>query len=316
VDVRSVSLFWRLFVPNATVLLVAAVVLWVEPANGRPLTLAAGALLMLVVNWVLMRRTVKPLLRLASVMERVDPLEPGRRVEVDGAGGEVAVVAEAFNDMLDRVEFERRESGRRQLAAQQEERRRIARELHDEIGQSLTALSLHLDRIAAAPPAQRDGELAVAQRTASSLIEDVRSLAQSLRPDVLDNIGLASALANLLERLRAQTGLNVQWQLSRDLPPLHPDSELVCYRVAQEALNNAVRHAQASTIRLQLAPADGGVRLEVSDDGRGTPADVLGGRRAGNGIRFMRERALLVDARLSVRSRPGQGTQVTLSIPA
>ena len=313
---RYVSLFWRLFVPNATVLGVAGAVLWVQPANGRVIALAGGLVMMLAVNWLLMRRAVAPLLQLAHVMKKVDPLDPGRRVAVAGPDSEVAVLAEAFNDMLDRIEMERRESGRRALAAQEQERRRLSRELHDEIGQELTAHSLHLDRIADAPAAAGARELHAARETAQRLIQEVRNLAQSLRPDVLDNLGLTSALANLLERLAAQTGVKVEWTLANDLPPLDEDTELVIYRVAQEAITNVIRHANARTVTLTLAVEDDLVSLTIADDGDGIPDAVLqAGDGSGSGIRFMRERALLVGARLSFE-RPGTGgSELNLRVP-
>jgi two-component system sensor histidine kinase UhpB len=281
------------------------------------LIFSGGLVLMLAINLLLLRRALGPLRELTAFARRIDPLEPGLRLQVTGGDSEASELADAFNDMLDRVERERRESAHRQLAAQQEERRRISRELHDEIGQSLTALSLHLARISGAPEAERDEELVVAEETAFRLIEDVRTLAQSLRPDVLDNLGLTSALANLLERLSAQTGLQVRWQLAKDLPPLGDNTELVLYRVAQEALNNVVRHANARQVELTLAREDGLVCLSVTDDGDGIPPTQLdaGPAGLGSGIRFMRERALLVGARVTVRAGAGGGTEVSLKVP-
>lgn len=308
-----VSLFWRLFVPNATVLAVACAVLWAEPANGRLVALVGGLAMLLAVNWLLMRRAVAPLLRLVEVMERVDPLQPGRRLEVRAPPSEVAILAESFNEMLERLELERRESARRAVSAQQQERRRIARELHDGIGQSLTAHSLHLDRIAAhADPALRE-ELGLAQHDALVLVDDVRSLAQSLRPDVLDNLGLNSALAAMLEHLTARTGLRVGWERARDLPALDDDVELVIYRVAQEAANNVVRHARATRVDVALGAESGVVRLVVADDGIGLPAGQF--ERSGGGLRWMRERAVAVGARLAVNGAAGGGTRVELQVP-
>src|SRR3954452_19345076 len=143
-----IPLFWRIFIPNATVLAVAGVVLAAEPANGRVLVLLVGGVTMLGANLVIMRRSFAPLTRLALLMQRVDPLRPGQRVPVLGPPSEVTLVAGAFNDMLDRLEGERRDSARRELAAQQAVRRHVARELHDQLGQDLTAIALQLDRLA------------------------------------------------------------------------------------------------------------------------------------------------------------------------
>jgi two-component system sensor histidine kinase UhpB len=110
---RVVPLFWRLFAPNAAVLAAACVVLWLEPANGRVVALAGGLGVMLALNLVLMRRAFAPLGQLYRAMVAIDPLAPGRRIRVQGPGSEVTVLAAAFNDMLDRLEAERRDSARR-----------------------------------------------------------------------------------------------------------------------------------------------------------------------------------------------------------
>ena len=150
---RFVPLFWRLFIPNSTVLAVAGVVLLIEPANGRILALGGGLAVLLVVNLVLMRRAFAPLVHLTGLMRRIDPLRPGQRVVVPGPQSEVTVLAEAFNDMLDRLETERRESARRALSERENERRHLASELHDQLGQQLTALALAMSRSVAVAPA-------------------------------------------------------------------------------------------------------------------------------------------------------------------
>jgi two-component system sensor histidine kinase UhpB len=312
---RHVSLFWRLFVPNATVLATACVVLMVEPANGRVVALTGGLAALLVVNLVLMRRTFAPLARLSAAMRATDPLRPGQRVPAEGPRSEVTVLAEAFNEMLERLEDERRESGRRALSAQESERRRLAGELHDELGQSLTALALQLNRVGGRVPDGARPEVLAARDTALGLVDETRALARRLRPEGLDALGLAAALTNLVERLSAQTGLPIDRRLARDLPPLDPDAELVLYRVAQESLTNVVRHARASRAELTLATRDADVVLEVRDDGIGVDGHTAG--RDGRGVLLMRERAMLVGGELQVGGRPGgPGTVVRLRVPA
>jgi two-component system sensor histidine kinase UhpB len=304
-------LFWRLFIPNATVLGVACVVLIVEPANGRIPALVGGLTVMLALNLVLMRRAVTPLTRLTSLMRRVDPLHPGERIPELGPRSEVSVLAEAFNDMLDRLEAERRESGRRALSERESERRRIAAELHDEIGQTLTALSLQTARLAYSAPADLRPDVVALRESLSDTIERVRTLARQLRPEALDELGLVPALTNLTERLAEQTGIRFRRDLERHLPPMTPEAEVVLYRVAQEAITNAIRHADARTIDLDLQASNGSVRLAVRDDGRGFR---LAGTREGSGIRTMRERALTVGGRLEVAPDADGGTAVRLEI--
>jgi two-component system sensor histidine kinase UhpB len=269
---------------------------------------------MLVTNLFLMRWAFAPLQRLFALMRRVDPLAPGHRLSVGGPESEVTELTRAFNDMLDRLENERRDSARRALAAQESERRRVAGELHDEIGQALTALMLELDRMArSAPPAMQD-EIAYARGTAETSLEDVRRIARRLRPEALDDLGLVSAMINLSERIGQATGVRIERHLDRSLPPLSGEAELVIYRIAQESMTNAVRHADASCVDLTLTSDRGWVKLQVADDGRGF--DLATTRGGAGGIRGMRERAVLVGARLAIDSAPGAGTRVTLEVAA
>jgi len=309
---RYVPLFWRLFIPNATVLAVAGVVLLVEPANGRVVALGGGLATLLVVNLVLMRRAFAPLVHLTRLMREVDPLRPGQRLSVPGPPSEVTVLAEAFNEMLDRLETERRESGRRALSERESERRLLAAELHDELGQELTALALLLSRLAGqAPPELRDELRDARDRTLGS-VEEVRALARRLRPEGLDALGLVPALTNLVERLAQATRLPIERRLRRDLPPLDPDVQLVVYRVAQESLTNVVRHARARRASITLDVDGDGLLLCVEDDGVGLDAAGQGG----SGLRGMRERALLVGGALALDVAPGgRGTRVRLRVP-
>jgi two-component system, NarL family, sensor histidine kinase UhpB len=308
---RYIPLFWRLFIPNACVLAAACILLIIEPANGRIPALVGGLTVMLAVNLVLMRRATGPLTRLIATMRDVDPLAPGQRTEADGPASEVTTLSHAFNEMLDRIENERRESARRELLAQEGERRRVAAELHDEIGQSLTAFVLDLERtIAETPAAQRDA-LVRWREVAAQLLDDVRRLARSLRPEVLDELGLGPALTNLCDRLSAQTGIDIEVSRNGDLPSLDAEVQLVIYRVTQESLTNVVRHANAERAEVLLRTRNGHVELRVTDNGAGLP-DVAA---EGNGIRGMRERALLVGGRVAVGPAPNGGTRVSLDIP-
>jgi two-component system sensor histidine kinase UhpB len=215
--------------------------------------------------------------------------------------------------MLDRLETERRDSALRAVVAEAAERRRIAAELHDEVGQRLTALLLRLDRMRRLPRAEAAAEFDAATEAMKQTLEVVRGLARRLRPEVLDELGLVPALRSLCDRLEKSTGLTVRRTLHPDLPPLSPDAELVVYRVAQEALTNVVRHAGASAAHLRVTAGEDGVELVVSDDGAGvSPAAA---EDSEGGIRGMRERALLIGARLEVAPAPAGGTTVRLHIP-
>ena len=146
--------------------------------------------------------------------------------------------------------------------------------------------------------------------TARESLEEVRRIARSLRPEALDDLGLLSALRVLAERVEDQGQLRVETTLERELPPLDDDEELVIYRVAQEALTNVVRHAEARDARLELTTKPDAIRLAVRDNGRG-----LRDASEGAGLRGMRERAILVGAQLEWAEREGGGTELTLELP-
>ena len=302
-------LFWRVFAINATILTAAMVALVVSPltvsfpvALTELLVLGVGLAALLLVNLAWLRRVFTPLARLSRTMRQLDPLEPGSRVPLEDADPEIAELTGAFNEMVERLERERRDSGLRALAAQESERRRIALELHDEVGQALTAAMLRLDHV----------DIDEAKEGLRAALVEVKDIAQRLRPEALDDLGLKNALRALVASVARDARLNVVPDIDADLPPLTHEQELVVYRIAQEALTNAVRHADAGVIRFSLCRGADEVVLTVQDDGRGfEPARVS----PASGIRGMRERALLVRARLEVDSAPGRGTVVTLRNP-
>jgi two-component system sensor histidine kinase UhpB len=278
-------LLWRVFAANAAVLVAATLVLTLSPATvsfpvalTEVVVLAAGLAAMLALNVVLLRRAFAPLLRL-----------------------------------IDQMETERRESARTALAAQERERTRIARELHDEIGQALTAVLLQLERTSRRADAPLRDEMDEAREGLRTSLEDVREIARRLRPEALDDLGLASALAALTNDLARRTGVRVERRLAADLRALEPDEELVVYRVAQEALTNVARHSEAQQASVTLARTGAQeVTLTVRDDGCGFDAAA---HARGTGLRGMRERAVLIGASLDVESRPGHGTTVRLRLP-
>ena len=315
-------LVWRVSATNAAVLGLTCLVTIVVFSPGtisssvafRELAILAGALaVMLAANLLLMRRALAPVEHLTELMRRVDPLRPGQRLPLaDGApNSEAAELAEAFNEMLERLETEREESVRRAVAAQEGERVRVAQELHDEVGQSLTAALLQLGRTKRQAPEEFQKQLSEAQETVRENLDELRRIAQRLRPDALDELGLVSALISLSERLSEQTGLRLERRLDRHLPALSYEQELVIYRVAQEALTNVVRHSDSDQAVLSLSISEEQIELTVVDSGHG----IDPGETDGNGIRGMRERALLVEGDLRVGRSEDGGTLVRLALP-
>jgi two-component system sensor histidine kinase UhpB len=315
----ALPLFWRVFLANAAVLAVATLALALAPVRvSVPVTLEqlavllAGLLALLVVNLLLLRRTLRPLRALTAAMADVDLLAPGRRVEIGEAGRDTRQLATAFNAMLERLESERRESAEMALSVQEDERQRIARELHDQVGQTLTAMLLQIESFYADAPDDLRDHLDQLRETTRSGAEDVRRIAQSLRPEALEELGLRSALVVLSELFADQAGVPVVRRVEDDLE-LSGQDELVVYRVAQEALTNIARHAHATLAELELSrDGDGAVVLKVHDDGRGF--DVAG-QALSYGVRGMRERAMLIGATIHIESAPRAGTTIVLRVP-
>lgn len=317
------SLFWRVFLVNAVLVTVAVGLLAVtpltvsNPATPRQIGLLGGGLVVLLVsNFVLLRVSLRPLVRLTVLARRIDLLQPGERLLVDGAR-ELNAVSEAFNEMLERLERERRASSRRSVGREESERRRLATELHDQVGQALTALLLQLKAASVDAPQPVREALLEAQRIARANLDEVRRIARRLRPTTLDDLGLPYALLALADAAEEQVDAVVTRRVETSVPDVSEEAELALYRIAQEAVTNAIRHASADEIEIELSTieaVDGlWVRLAVHDDGRGMiyAADVEGG-----GIRGIRERAIAANADLAITTRAGGGTTIAVSVPA
>ena len=313
---RRLSLYTRVVLINSAVLGTALILLALTPATvsfplalREAIVLALGLVVIVVANTFLIKVSFRPLARLVRLMREVDLLQPGQRVRTSG-GPEVRQLIRTFNEMVERLERERLESNYRTISAREVERRRIAQELHDEIGQRLTGLLLQLGRALQDLPPERRAELLQTQELARSTLDEVGRLAWQLRPGILDDLGLAKALEALASDLDQLGGAQVRLHLRQPLPPLDANAELAVYRIAQEATTNAVRHARATEVAVTLTTCDPVVILEVRDDGEG-----LDGTEEGPGLRGMRERALFVRGALTIESRPGAGTTVMLKIP-
>ncbi|MGH2966906.1 MAG: sensor histidine kinase [Solirubrobacterales bacterium] len=315
------SLAERVFLAGAAVLVLIFVLLLVTPVEvSAPIRLVEAAILlggllaMLALQFLLVRRLMAPLSRLADEMQHVDLRQPQQGlIKTADQSAEISAFVEAFNEMLERLADERRHSVRAALNAQEAERARTARELHDEVGQSLTAVALQAEQLSNAAAdsgtAERLDEMA---RHLQGSLDDLRRIVRKLRPEALDDLGLVNALIALALRVGRGTEVRIERELSSELPPLSSEQELVIYRVAQESLTNVVRHAQARTARIALAPEGGEVVLTVRDDGQGISNPEAAD---GSGIEGMRERALLLGAQFSIESAPPRGTTVRLALP-
>jgi two-component system sensor histidine kinase UhpB len=313
---RPLPLYWRVFAVNAGLLTAIALVLIVAPvtisfpiAVVEAIGVVAGLVLTIAVNAVLLRHAFAPLARLAQRMETVDLLRPGQRLQVL-RDDEIGRVVATFNRMLERLESERQDSGRRVLAAQEAERVGIARDLHDEVGQVLTGVLLQLNSIAEAAPEHEDA-IGEARHAVRSALDEVRRISRDLRPEMLEHLGLVSALTELTTSFARATGFTVEREFTTSLPTLPSEVELAIYRVAQESLTNIARHAQARRVVIALERGHDSVVLRVADDGRGFAGPPV----EHGGLRSMRERALLVDGALAIKPASEGGVEVRLEVP-
>jgi PAS domain S-box-containing protein len=208
---------------------------------------------------------------------------------------------------------------RRLLAVQEEERRAVSLELHDDIGQALTAVKLNLeaarrDAATAAAAAPLEDSIALVE----DAIRDVRALAYSLRPQILDELGLPQALGWLVERARERTGVSAVANIAIPDLAVDPVTSAACFRIAQEALTNVARHSHASRVTVSLTADSGALVLRVEDDGDGFDLEAAQDRaRRGDGLGVpgMEERARLAGGRLEIHATAGSGTQVCAVFP-
>jgi two-component system, NarL family, sensor histidine kinase UhpB len=306
------------------VLMVVAVIFAASAATHLNLTvndqriqfglLGLSMLLFLLVNMLMLRRRFSPLDELIVRIEAIDPADPGEFTmpAPNEAAEEVDRLASSFRRMLARIDAERRRSGRLVLRAQEEERGRLARDLHDEVNQSLTAILLRLEALNQTAPPGVEDELAEVKRLVNQAMDELLTLARQLRPSALDDHGLTSAIVSQVRRFSAQTGIRADVRTSGEPTGLESDQEIAAYRFAQEALSNVAQHAGATHVEVEMTVNGSKLELSVRDDGRGFDPEAESG---GIGLQGMAERARLVGAQLQVDSDPGGGTALTLQVP-
>jgi two-component system, NarL family, sensor histidine kinase UhpB len=317
---RRRTLLTRVLIANLLLISVAVVAAALassstsnDPAIG--LVLGFAIALTILVNLAMIQRRFEPLERLIEAMERADLARAGVDVGglVDGRAEteEVERLETAFRRMLQRLDAERRRTSSAALQAMEEERARVARDLHDEVNQSLTGVLLHLEAAREKAPPDLDRELEETKGMANQAMQELLTLARALRPTALDDLGLKAALAAHVEDVRRQTNIAASFEAEGDFSDVNPETQLVAYRVAQESLSNVVSHSGAEHVRVRLLRTDGGIELTVSDDGHGFMLDE---EASGLGIPGMRERALLVGGELQIESKPPVGTRIRLRV--
>ena len=329
------SLFEKVILVNSLMLLGEALAgLWVTSHNLEShhylidtSFIILATLLTLFINIFLLRMSFRPLFGLLSTIRAISAGKTQARALQSRSDSEINELASAFNTMLDGLEEARHQQAAAILQAQEDERRRIALELHDEAGQNLTALLVHeelLQQSLSTLQTTSNGEAAY-QRLESGLqqltkltqgtLENVRVLAQQLRPSVLDDLGLLAAFRWLVEdseeRLHLSVDLHIQG-FPKAAHTLPPDYEMALFRIAQESLTNIARHAHTKCATLTLVREQGQIQLRIRDSGRGYNQAQ---RQSGSGIFGMHERAMLLHGQLSIDSKCGQGTTVSAILP-
>lgn len=226
---------------------------------------------------------------------------------------DIAADNEKLAQQLAEGEYRFRRLAKAVWQVQEEERRTFALELHDGIGQLLTALINHLKH-AGDEATEEDARKSV--ELATTALAEVRRLSRALRPSVLDDLGLHAALRWLTRTTSEASGLDVSLDWPDETPELDEESETLVFRIVQEALTNVVKHAGATRARILIGREDGRLRVSIMDNGRGFDADaVMSATDRGFGARGMRDRAELFGGKLGIRSAPNEGTSVTLDLP-
>ncbi|HET6763932.1 MAG TPA: sensor histidine kinase, partial [Longimicrobiaceae bacterium] len=281
----------------------------------------AGVFLSLAVNALILRLALSPLDLLEETAARVQGGDLQARVPISPvADRELERLTHTFNAMLDASAADRarlREVAARALGAAEEERKRIARELHDETAQTLAALLIRIRILRNGDPGALEDGLETLRSEIGEALEGVRRYARGLRPPALDELGLLPAIDSHVRWLSEATGLAIEAAADPSIDGLlPPEAELAVYRIVQEALSNVVRHSGAHRVDLSVARAPSAVIVTVADDGRGfSTTDVMSTDGSGLGLFGMQERAGYLGGRVDITSHPGAGTRVRAEIP-
>ncbi|MCJ7512768.1 MAG: histidine kinase [Anaerolineales bacterium] len=329
----------RLLLANGAVIVAGAMagtLLTRKLADQSPLSLAlafalVGVALSLLLNYAVLAYTLRPLSSLTTTVDQVQDGHTSVRARLKAdQDPEIARLSLALNTMLDRLAAHTAtiEANQEQLralsikviSAQEEERRRIARELHDDTSQALASLLIQLERMDSAIPAELDElkqRLASARELTLQTMNGLRLLVADLRPLVLDDLGLVPAIRWYAKNRLEPEGIDVEFEADPDLPRLAPAVEIALFRIAQEAISNIVRHADASLVRLKLG-CNHDVSLMVEDDGAGFDDRLVQASPTGEhmGLFGIRERVAALGGRLEVASAAGRGTTLRVLLPA
>jgi two-component system sensor histidine kinase UhpB len=327
-----VSLFMRIAVGNALVISVGAVfgTLLTRHFSGTlegwfiVLFASSGILLSLLINFLILDAALHPLRELRRWADKIahgDSLQLERLKNPDADTVSLAGALHTLVNQLDERNHELKALSERAIFAQEQERKSIARSLHDDTGQALTMLIISLDQLETRLPANQQAlkeDIRQARSLAANALTELRGIVFGLRPAILDDLGLVPAMRWYARSQLDEAGLQVDVQSPDPMPDLPAEISISLFRITQEAINNVLRHADASKVEIEISLQAGSITLQVRDDGKGfdpqhASQSALPDQRLG--LLGVRERAELLDGQLDLLSSPGQGTCLTVRLP-
>ncbi len=318
---------FKVLIANSVVILVGATLgtylaTRISQPNGPVILISfvtTGWLISVLINFILLKITFHPLTQLRETMRRVQSGHTELRAPLTGQDPEVDQLAEAFNTMLETLAEASRTRATHILAAQEQERKRIARELHDETSQVLTSLLISLkvlEETISSEEARRQVE--ETRSLVHQTLRAIRNLSIDLRPSALDDLGLIPALRWYIKEYQQKCKIDVEFFAHTFKERLSPEVETTIYRIVQEALTNTAKYAQATKVSVRVLEEEQSVRATVSDNGKGFDAQTLLKRpwqERGLGLAGMHERASLLNGSLLINTEPGRGTTIEVTIP-
>ncbi len=325
----SIPIFYKVLIANSFIIFVGATGgtwlathLNVSP-YATPISLvgfiAAGWLISIALNFVVLQIAFRPLTHLGKVMQRVQAGERSLRAPLTGIDSQADQLASTFNMVLEALDEASHQRASQIINAQEQERQRIARELHDETSQVLTSLLISLAVLEESIESPESRERIADTRTlAHSTLRAIRTLSIDLRPSALDDLGLLPALRWYVKEYQKKCAIEVNFRSSGLKERLPAEMETALYRIVQECLTNTARHSSAKKVSVMLRETEDAIKATIKDDGCGFDYDALlknPGQERGLGLAGMHERAVLLGGTLDISSEPGKGTTINVNIP-
>ncbi len=326
--IRRRPLFQKIIIANTTLIVLVALGIFYfhqtyyqsSSLERISLFVFSGIAISVLINFLLVRLAFHPLDDVGEAINAIRAGHRGIRVPEAPEDPQIENLSRSLNQMLDAMETARKRAAASVITAQEEERRRIARELHDETSQALTSLIIGIKMAEETIPDEMTNlqeRLNNLKDLAHQTLNEVHNMAVRLRPSILDDLGLAAALRSYGKELSENGGIQINMQLIALAERLSPEMETVLYRVVQEALTNVARHSGASMCQVRMRRTDDSVQCLIEDDGKGFyPGEILTSAQGhGLGMHGMRERIELVGGQLEFESEPGKGTSIFLEVP-